>query len=242
MKLAIYLILMLASTAAIASGDEYSHRYDTFEIGFSTPPQIIADVQWNTETPGMKIMVDLSTGESVFAFRHIFSTWQSRDATRSNLEKLWTSYSSGNGHTTPTVSELNNGDFLVIGRMMDLRGMITRTMRTFDFNKDGRLDFIIIWNGNGSFDYELLNYLASTTKINLIQSKVNSTTEQSIQKAGKVRADSDTFRHEISRWLQTGHADQQRDIKQSFPDSMSDLTGTTESWWQEEFACHRCRL
>jgi len=170
MKLMFYMILMLASSIAIVAGENYSHKYDTFEISFSTPRQMTADVQWGTEKAGMKILVNLSTGENPFIFRHILTTWNSRAATRANLENLWGSYASGNGHTTPTISKLDNGDFLVTGRMMVLNSMFTRAMRTFDFNGDGRLDYIVFWNGNGNFDYDLLNYLASTTNVILIQS------------------------------------------------------------------------
>ncbi len=201
MKLTLYLILMLASTTAIAAGENYSHSYDTFEIGFSTPSQTTANVQWDTEKPGMKILVDLSTGESVFAFRHIFSTWDSRKSTNANLEKLWGSYATGNGHTTPVISKLGNGDFLVAGRMMVMNNKITRTMRTFDFNGDGRLDFIIFWNGNGNFNYDLLNYLASTTKVNLIPSKVSPTTGHSLRRNGGVSEEGPAPRHVISRKL-----------------------------------------
>ncbi len=221
MKLTLYLILMLVSTTAIAAGEEYSHTYDTFEMGFSTPPQITADVQWDTEKPGMMILVDLSTGESVFAFRHIFSTWQSRDATEANLEKLWTSYASGKGHTTPTISKLGNGDFLVAGRMIVMSSKFTRVMRTFDFNGDGRLDFIIFWNGNGNFNYDLLSYLASSTKINLIQSKMGSITGHSIQKIERVRAERLAPRHEISRKQSASHSARQMELKRPVLDQMS---------------------
>lgn len=205
MKLTLYLILMLASTTAIAAGEDYSHSYDTYEIGFSTPPQITADVQWGTEKPGMRMLVDLSTGESVFAFRHIFSTWDSREAAKANLEKLWSSYASGNGHTTPAISKLANGDFLLAGRMMVMNSKITRTMRTFDFNGDGRLDYIIFWNGNGNFNYDLLNYLASTTKVNLIPSKVSPNTGHSLREGGRVRTEGPAPRHVISRELPASH-------------------------------------
>jgi hypothetical protein len=205
MKLTLYLILMLASTTAIAAGEDYSHSYDTFEIGFSTPPLTTANVQWDTEKPGMKILVDLGTGKNVYAFRHILSTWDSRESTKANLEKLWGSYATGNGHTTPVISELANGDFLVAGRMMVMNSKITRTMRTFDFNGDGRLDYIIFWNGNGNFNYDLLNYLASTTKINLIQTKVSPTTGHSLREDGRVREEGPAPRHVIRRTLPASH-------------------------------------
>jgi hypothetical protein len=49
------------------TGEDYSHKYDTFEIGFSTPNQISADVKWGTEKVGMKILVNLSIGERPYS-------------------------------------------------------------------------------------------------------------------------------------------------------------------------------
>jgi hypothetical protein len=170
MKLKLCMILTVASLIAIAAAEDYRHKYDTFEIGFSTPNQISADVQWGTEKVGMKILVNLSTGERPFLFRHTLTTWDSRASSNANLEKLWATYADGDRYFAPKISRLDNGDFLVTGRMMVRDSMFTRAMRTFDFNQDEKLDYIVIWNGNGKFDYDLLNYLASTTKVSQIQS------------------------------------------------------------------------
>jgi hypothetical protein len=171
MKIMLCMILMVSSSIAIVAGEDYSHKYDTFEIGFSTPHQTVADVQWGTEKVGMKILVNLSTGERPFVFRHTLTTWDSKVPTNANLEKLWATYADGDRYYTPTISKLDNGDFLVTGRMMAKDSMITRVMRTFDFNQDEKLDYIVVWNGNGKFDYDLLNYLASSTNIDQIQLK-----------------------------------------------------------------------
>jgi predicted Mrr-cat superfamily restriction endonuclease len=95
------------------------------------------------------------------------------------LEKLWATYADGDRYYTPTISKLDNGDFLVTGRMMAKDSMITRVMRTFDFNQDEKLDYIVVWNGNGKFDYDLLNYLASTTSVSQIRSKASRFTSRS---------------------------------------------------------------
>jgi hypothetical protein len=86
MKLMLYMILIMASAISIVAGEDYSHKYDTFEIGFSTPHQTAADVQWGTEKVGMKILVNLSTGERPFVFRHTLTTWDSKVPTNANLE------------------------------------------------------------------------------------------------------------------------------------------------------------
>jgi hypothetical protein len=179
MKLMLCMILMVASLITIVAGEDHSHKYDTFEIGFSTPNQISADVQWGTEKVGMKILVNLSTGERPFIFRHTLATWDSRASTNANLEKLWATYADGDRYYEPTISKLDNGDFLVTGRMMVMDSMITRAMRTFDFNQDEKLDYIVVWNGNGKFDYDLLNYLASTTNVSQILSKESRSTTHS---------------------------------------------------------------
>ena len=71
----LYMILIVASAIAIVAGEDYSHRYDTFEIGFSTPHQTAADIQWGIEKVGMKILVNLSTGERPFVFRQDLSSF-----------------------------------------------------------------------------------------------------------------------------------------------------------------------
>jgi hypothetical protein len=169
------MILMVSGLIAIVAGEDYSHKYDTFEIGFSTPHQTAADIQWGTEKVGMKILVNLSTGERPFIFRHTLTTWDSKASTNANLEKLWATYADGDRYYTPTISKLDNGDFLVTGRMMVMDSMFTRAMRTFDFDKDEKLDYIVVWNGNGKFDYDLLNYLASTTNVKPIWVKESPT-------------------------------------------------------------------
>jgi hypothetical protein len=175
MKLKLCVILTVVSLIAIVAGEHYSHKYDTFEISFQTPNQIAADVQWSTEKVGMKILVNLSTGERPFIFRHTLATWDSKASTNANLEKLWAIYADGNRYYAPTISRLDDGDFLVTGRMMSRDSMFTRAMRTFDFDGDEKLDYIVVWNGNGKFDYDLLNHLASSTNISPISSKASRT-------------------------------------------------------------------
>jgi hypothetical protein len=179
MRLLLYGILILAASISIAAGDFYSHKYDTFEVSFSTPNQMPVDVQWGTEKPGMIIKMDLSNGESPYMTPHTWTTWESRATTKANMERLWTSRASGNAYTIPTIKKLANGDFLVFGSMMVRFNKITRTMRTFDLDGDDRLDYIVFWSGNGNFDYDLLNLLATTTKVSLISSKTSMTKDNS---------------------------------------------------------------
>jgi hypothetical protein len=143
MKLMLGMILIGSKLNRNYDGEDYSHKYDTFEIGFSMPNQISADVQWGTEKVGMKILVNLSTVERPFVFRHTLTTWDSRSSTNANLEKLWTTYADRDRYFAPTISRLDNGDFPVTGRMMTMDNIFTRAMRTFDFDQDEMLDYSV---------------------------------------------------------------------------------------------------
>lgn len=178
-KLLLCGILIFAAVISIAAGAAYSHKYDTFEISFLTPYQTFADVQWGDEKPGMTIKVNLGDGIIPYITPHALTTWESRATTKSNLERLWTSRASGNAYTSPTIKELANGDFLASGRMMIQANKITTTMRTFDFDGDDRIDYIVFWNGHGNFDYNILNSMASNTHVSLLDSKSMSSSDYS---------------------------------------------------------------
>jgi hypothetical protein len=63
-------------------------------------------------------------------------------------KKLWATYADGNRYYAPTISRLDNGDFLITGRMMSRDSMFTRAMRTFDF--DGMKSSITLWFGTAT--------------------------------------------------------------------------------------------
>jgi len=177
MKIMLCMVFALAVTAGIVavSGEEYSHRYSTFEISFSTLPGDIANVQWGdgganngtTNTTCSLITMELSSGESLFVIPHSPSTWEHRDISENNLESLWNHDADGNLYSVPTITRLGNGDYLVTGHMMRASMYITRTLRSFDFNHDGMIDFYVLWNANGKADTDIMNYLAANTNINL---------------------------------------------------------------------------
>ncbi len=178
MKIMLCIIFALAITAGIVAGEEYSHKYSTFEISFSTPPTVTANVQWgaganNGTTNGTNnelgklITVDLSTGDSLFILPHSPSTWESRDTSLDNIQKLWNHDADGNLYTNPSIYKLDNGDYVATGHMMRASKYITRSMRTFDFNHDDRIDFYVLWNENGKVDLDLMNSLATDTNVNL---------------------------------------------------------------------------
>ncbi len=175
MKIMLLIILALAMAAGAASGEEYSHKYAAYEISFDTMPRATANVQWGdsganngTDNVTIKLItIVLSSGESFFVLPHSLFTWQSRDISENNLEKLWHNDADGNLYSVPTITRLGNGDYLVTGHMVRASDYITRTMRSFDFDHDGRIDFYVHWNANGKADTDLMNYLAANTNVNL---------------------------------------------------------------------------
>lgn len=171
----ICIAIALAMAAGIAAGAEYSHKYATFEISFNTLPGDTANIQWGDSGIGngtanwtMKLItMDLSSGERLFILPHNPSTWEKRDISDGNLEKLWNHDADGNLYSIPAITRLGNGDYLVTGHMMRASNYITRTMRTFDFDHDDRVDFYVLWNANGKANTDLLNYLAANTNVYL---------------------------------------------------------------------------
>ncbi len=176
MKNMLCILFVLAITAGIAASAEYSHKYDTFKISFDTLPGDTANIQWgdsgadNTtaNTTFHLITMYLSTGESLFVIPHNPSMWERRDTSENNLEKLWNHDADGTMYSVPTITRLGNGDYLVTGHMMRASEYITRTFRSFDFDKDGRIDFYVLWNGFGKVDTDRLNYLATNTNVVLL--------------------------------------------------------------------------
>lgn len=175
MKVMLYVIFALVMTAGIAASEEYSHKYSTFEISFITLPGDTASIQWGDNGAGNEtangtiklITMELSRGESLFVIPHNPTTWQKKDISKENLVKLWNHDADGNMYSIPAITRLGSGDFLVTGHMMFASNYITRTMRTFDFDNDDRVDFYVLWNANGKADTDLMNYLAANTDVYL---------------------------------------------------------------------------
>jgi hypothetical protein len=70
------------------------------------------------------------------------------------LEKLWATYADGDRYFAPAISRLDKGDFLIADRMMAKDSIVHKSNANFDFNQDEKLDYIVIWNRNGKFDYD----------------------------------------------------------------------------------------
>lgn len=165
-------ILALVAFNGIAAGGDYSHKYGTFEISFSTPSGITAQVDWREGESFVPIGIDLSTGDSLFPWPPLkIADYESNDATNDNLVKIWSKDADNGQYSAPTITKLDNSDYIVTGRMIRMGNMITRVTRTF--NKDGKLESYMQWNGQGKVDYDTMNYLATTTVVNFTTSDWN---------------------------------------------------------------------
>lgn len=158
-------ILALSAFIGVVAGMDYSHKYDTFEISFSTPSGITAQVDWGKGDSFIPINIDLSTGDTLFPWPPSkIADYESHDTTNDNLAKIWSKDADNGQYSAPTITKLDNGDYIVTGRMIRMGSMITRVTRTF--NKDGKLDAYMQWNGQGKVDYDTMNHLATTTVVN----------------------------------------------------------------------------
>lgn len=158
-------ILALATSIGIVEGADYSHDYDTIgiAISFSTPPGITAEVDWGEGDSFSPIDITLSTGDALFPWLpRRFYDFESRDSNTENLEKIWSSDADHDQYSLQSITELDNGDYIISGRMIRMGSMITRITRTFDFDNDGKLDSYMQWNGRDKVDYNTMNHLAST--------------------------------------------------------------------------------
>jgi hypothetical protein len=161
-------ILALATSIGIVEGADYSHDYDTIgiAISFSTPPGITAEVDWGEGDSFSPIDITLSTGDALFPWLpRRFYDFESRDSNTENLEKIWSSDADHDQYSLQSITELDNGDYIISGRMIRMGSMITRITRTFDFDNDGKLDSYMQWNGRDKVDYNTMNHLASTTNV-----------------------------------------------------------------------------
>lgn len=169
-------ILALTAYIGVVVGTDYSHVYDNhgLEMSFSTPPGITAQIDWGKGDSALPIDITLSTGDVLFPWPpHNFYDFESRDSTKDNLVEIWSSDADNGQYSDPTVTELGNGDYIVSGRMIRMGSMITRVTRTFDFDKDGKLDSYIQWNGREKVNYDTMNYLASTTNVKFTEPNWN---------------------------------------------------------------------
>jgi hypothetical protein len=173
-KTQILCAILALSAIGVVTGTDYSHQYDTFKMGFQTPPGITAQIDWGKGDSFLPIDIKLSNGDILFPWPpRQFYDWESRDVTNDNLEKIWAPGADNDQHSAPSVTKLDNGDYIVTGRMMRMGSMITRVTRTFDFDKDGKLDSYIQWNGQDKVNYDTMNYLASTTSVEFTEPNWN---------------------------------------------------------------------
>ncbi len=140
--------LLLITAIQVTTCMEYSHLFDTWEMKFSTPQDIKADVTWRPETDaGGSSSILLTDGQNLYLdvdfFLNKFEEGDSRDTTPENLKKLW-KFNSLKTDKDPTISKLKNGDYVVAG---PCESSAVSVMRTFDFDRDGQIDCYLVFMG-----------------------------------------------------------------------------------------------
>ena len=162
------LLAVLITLIGIASGSQYSHSYDTFDFKVSTPLSL--DFNWGS-SDGDMIFATLPNNEDFFVWNGKFYDWEPRDTSKENLVKIWARDADENQYSEPTITKLDNGDYVITGRMIRMSSMITRSERTFDFDGDGLLDWHTTWNIDGKYDYSTIENLAASTNVIKVQPK-----------------------------------------------------------------------
>lgn len=160
------LLAILIALVGITSGAQYSHSYDTFEFSVSTPLSL--DIEWGS-SDGSMIWANLPDGDYFFVWNGKFYDWESRETSEENLIEMWSDDADDDQHSDPTITQLDNGDYVITGRMIRMGSMITRSVRTFDFDGDKLIDWHTTWNIKSKYDYETIASLAGATNVVKLQ-------------------------------------------------------------------------
>ena len=129
-------------TSCTASAEYFSHSFDTFEFSISPPLGLgisVKGVEWGSSS-GWMVDVDLQNDENFFVWNSKFYDWETRDTSDQNLEEIWANDADSGQHSTPTITRIINGQYVVTGRMIRMDKMITRSVKLYDFDEDGLVD------------------------------------------------------------------------------------------------------
>lgn len=165
-------VMVLAAvifTPDAASAEVFSHIYDTFKFSISPPPEIgIKNIDWLLSS-GMLADVYLENGEQFNVWNTLFNG-VTRDTSNQNLGDIWAQDAFvGSQHNTPTITRAGNGQYVITGRVISLGQMTTRSVKLYDFNQDGLIDWKTSWNINGKFDLDNIEKLAANSNVVQIQ-------------------------------------------------------------------------
>lgn len=148
-------------------GNRYSYDFETLGLDFSTPVgnPVASDNKYTSF-----ISITLADGASMMGEINKLYSWEDSGSTATAAEKLWGA-SSYDDHSPLTTSRLDNGDYVIYGRYLSGQYMSTKAVRTLDLNKDGQIDYYVVWDGSGKIDQDTITYIASHTSIRTLKPK-----------------------------------------------------------------------
>lgn len=165
-------VMVLAAmvfTSCTASAEYFTHKFDTFEFSISPPLGVnINDVYWGSSS-GMLVNVYIENDESFSVWNSLFNGL-THDTSNQNLEEIWAEDAFvGSQHSTPKITDLGNGKYVITGRVISLGTMTTRSVKLYDFDEDGLIDWKTSWNIDGKYDLSNIEKLASSSNVVKIQ-------------------------------------------------------------------------
>ena len=78
---------------------------------------------------------------------------------------IWAKDADSGQHSTPTITKISAGQYVVTGRMIRMDNMITRSVKLYDFDDDGLVDWKTTWNINGKYDLRNIEKLAASSDV-----------------------------------------------------------------------------
>ena len=145
-------ILAILFATLIGLATAASNSFDTFSFSFTAPSGVnTQDIMWGP-SDGSMICVNQPDREDFFVWNSKFYDWESRDPTEEVLTKAWSEDADDGQASEPTITKLDNGDYVITGRMIRIATMITRSLRTYDLDGDGKMDWKTTWNINCKYD------------------------------------------------------------------------------------------
>ena len=162
-------LAMMVFISCTASATYFHHSFDTFEFSISPPLGVnVKDVQWGSSS-GMLVYFYLENNENFEVWNTLFNGL-TRDTSNQNLEDVWAEDAFvGSQHSTPTITKISDRQYVITGRVISLGTMTTRSVKLYDFDEDGLLDWKTSWNIDGKYNLSNIEKLASSSNVVKIQ-------------------------------------------------------------------------
>lgn len=166
------IIMCLAVLPCMAA--TYEHKIENIaDISFQTPSGVTATVDWSSGS-FLPTNVDLSSGESFFVWTGDIYDWEAKEnPTDDDLGTMLGSDADKKQYTVTSTKRVSAGNYIVTGRLMRMDEMLTRSIRTFDLDGNGIMDFKVTWNGKGKISYDLINFLAENSHATKLEPNFN---------------------------------------------------------------------